>query len=75
MQLAVNWADKSAMFRELARGCRGAQITSEVGMPTEIRIVQRFAKESGALHEVVFCCYSGEHFATYKAILGAACAP
>jgi O-acetyl-ADP-ribose deacetylase (regulator of RNase III) len=28
-----------------------------------------------ALQEVVFCCYSDEYFATYKAILGAACAP
>jgi O-acetyl-ADP-ribose deacetylase (regulator of RNase III) len=37
-----------------------------------IREVRRFTKESEALQEVVFCCYSGEHFATYQGLLGPA---
>jgi O-acetyl-ADP-ribose deacetylase (regulator of RNase III) len=39
---------------------------------TEIAIgeVRRFTKESEALHEVLFCCYSGEHFATYMKLMG-----
>jgi O-acetyl-ADP-ribose deacetylase (regulator of RNase III) len=38
---------------------------------TEIAIseVRRFANESEALWDVVFCCYSGEHFATYKRLM------
>src|SRR3984957_7849272 len=34
-----------------------------------IRQVRRFTKESDVLGEVVFCCFSGEHFATYKNLL------
>jgi len=34
-----------------------------------IREVRRFTKESEALQEVVFCCYSGEHFAIYKKLM------
>jgi O-acetyl-ADP-ribose deacetylase len=37
-----------------------------------LREVRRFTNESEALQEVVFCCYSGEHFATYKELLGPA---
>jgi O-acetyl-ADP-ribose deacetylase (regulator of RNase III) len=35
-----------------------------------IRSVRQFAGASDALDEVVFCCYSAEHFATYKGLLG-----
>ena len=35
-----------------------------------IREVRRFTEESQALKEVIFCCYSGEHFATYKKLMG-----
>jgi len=40
---------------------------------TEIAIkeVRRFANEVEALREVVFCCYSGEDFATYKRLMQA----
>src|ERR1700733_1014823 len=31
--------------------------------------VESFTKESEVLREVVFCCYSGEHFATYKKLM------
>jgi O-acetyl-ADP-ribose deacetylase len=34
-----------------------------------VREVRRFANEAQILREVVFCCYSGEHFATYRRIL------
>jgi O-acetyl-ADP-ribose deacetylase len=34
-----------------------------------IREVRRFTKESDVLQELVFCCYSGEHFATYKQLM------
>jgi O-acetyl-ADP-ribose deacetylase len=37
-----------------------------------VREVTRFANEAEILREVVFCCYSGEHFATYKRIIEAA---
>jgi O-acetyl-ADP-ribose deacetylase (regulator of RNase III) len=37
-----------------------------------IREAKRFAGQSTALAEVVFCCYSGERFATYKALFDAA---
>jgi O-acetyl-ADP-ribose deacetylase (regulator of RNase III) len=38
---------------------------------TEIAIdaVREFTSESEAIAEVVFCCYSGEHFATYERLL------
>ncbi len=34
-----------------------------------IREVQRFAKDPQTLQEVVFCCYTGEHFAMYQRLL------
>jgi len=34
-----------------------------------VREVRRFTKESEALEDVVFCCYSGEHFAIYKRLM------
>ena len=34
-----------------------------------IREVRRFKQASEALREVVFCCYSGEHFATYQKLI------
>jgi O-acetyl-ADP-ribose deacetylase len=40
---------------------------------TEIAIdsVLRFTSQSAALDEAVFCCYSAEHFETYKRLLAA----
>jgi O-acetyl-ADP-ribose deacetylase (regulator of RNase III) len=35
-----------------------------------IRSVREFTGRSEALDKVVFCCYSGEHFATYKRLMG-----
>jgi O-acetyl-ADP-ribose deacetylase (regulator of RNase III) len=34
-----------------------------------IREVRRFTKKSEVLREVVFCCYSREHLATYKKLM------
>jgi O-acetyl-ADP-ribose deacetylase (regulator of RNase III) len=35
-----------------------------------IRSVREFTGRSEALDKVVFCCYSGEHFATYERLMG-----
>ena len=34
-----------------------------------VREVRRFKQASEALREVVFCCYSGQHFATYQKLI------
>jgi O-acetyl-ADP-ribose deacetylase (regulator of RNase III) len=35
-----------------------------------IRSVREFTGRSEVLDKVVFCCYSGEHFATYERLMG-----
>jgi O-acetyl-ADP-ribose deacetylase (regulator of RNase III) len=73
LRLAAEKKLKSIAFPAVSTGAYAYPLKEATEIA--IREVQRFTKESGALQEVVFCCYSGEHFATYKAILGAACAP
>ena len=73
LRLATEKNLKSIAFPAISTGAYAYPLNEATEIA--IREVQHFTKESGVLQEVVFCCYSGEHFATYKAILGAACAP
>jgi O-acetyl-ADP-ribose deacetylase len=68
LKLAVDKSLKSIAFPAISTGAYAYPLKEATEIA--IREVRRFAKESEALQEVVFCCFSGEHFATYKELMG-----
>jgi O-acetyl-ADP-ribose deacetylase len=67
LRLAVDNNLKSIAFPAISTGAYAYPLKEATEIA--IREVRRFTKESGALQEVVFCCYSGEHFATYQKLM------
>ena len=67
MQLAVEKNLRSIAFPAISTGAYAYPLKEATEIA--IRGVRRFTMESEVLSEVVFCCYSGEHFATYKRLM------
>lgn len=69
LRLAVENNLRSIAFPAISTGAYAYPLIEA----TEIAIetVRSFTRESKLLEEVVFCCFSGEHFATYKRLLQA----
>jgi O-acetyl-ADP-ribose deacetylase (regulator of RNase III) len=67
LRLAVERNLSSIAFPAISTGAYAYPLKEATEIA--IRAVRRFTKESEALREVVFCCYSGEHFATYKNLM------
>jgi O-acetyl-ADP-ribose deacetylase (regulator of RNase III) len=67
LRLAVDNNLKSIAFPAISTGAYAYPLKEATEIA--IREVRRFTKESGALQEVVFCCYSGEHFAAYQKLM------
>jgi O-acetyl-ADP-ribose deacetylase len=68
LRLAVERNLRSIAFPAISTGAYAFPLKEATEIA--LRSVRQFAGESDALDEVVFCCYSGEHFATYKRLLG-----
>jgi O-acetyl-ADP-ribose deacetylase (regulator of RNase III) len=67
LRLAVERNLKSIAFPAISTGAYAYPLRQATEIA--VREVRRFANEAQTLREVVFCCYSGEHFATYKQVL------
>jgi O-acetyl-ADP-ribose deacetylase len=67
LRLAVENDLRSIAFPAISTGAYAYPLKQATEIA--IREVQRFTKESAAPQEVLFCCYSGEHFATYKKLM------
>jgi O-acetyl-ADP-ribose deacetylase len=67
LQLAVEKSLRSIAFPAISTGAYAYPLIEATEIA--VREVRRFANETQILREVVFCCYSGEHFATYHRIL------
>jgi O-acetyl-ADP-ribose deacetylase (regulator of RNase III) len=67
LRLAIERKLRSIAFPAISTGAYAYPLEEA----TEIAIskVRRFTKESEALDEVVFCCYSREDFSTYKKLM------
>jgi O-acetyl-ADP-ribose deacetylase (regulator of RNase III) len=68
LNLAVDKNLKSIAFPAISTGAYAFPLKEATEIA--IREVRRFTKESQALQEVIFCCHSGEDFATYKKVMG-----
>jgi O-acetyl-ADP-ribose deacetylase (regulator of RNase III) len=68
LRLAVEASLKSIAFPAISTGAYAYPLKEATEIA--IREVQRFTQQSEMLQEVVFCCYSGEHFATYTKLMG-----
>jgi O-acetyl-ADP-ribose deacetylase len=68
LNLAVGKNLKSIAFPAISTGAYAFPLKEATEIA--IREVRRFTKESQTLQEVVFCCHSGEDFATYKKVMG-----
>jgi O-acetyl-ADP-ribose deacetylase (regulator of RNase III) len=68
MQLAVERNLRSIAFPAISTGAYAYPLKEATEIA--IRSVREFTGRSEALDKVVFCCYSGEHFATYKRLMG-----
>jgi O-acetyl-ADP-ribose deacetylase (regulator of RNase III) len=67
LNLAVGKNLRSIAFPAISTGAYAFPLKEATEIA--IREVRRFAKESQALQEVIFCCHSGEDFATYKQVM------
>jgi O-acetyl-ADP-ribose deacetylase len=67
LNLAMDKNLKSIAFPAISTGAYAYPLKEATEIA--IREVRGFTKESEALQEVVFCCYSGEHFAIYKRLM------
>ena len=67
LNLAVDKNLKSIAFPAISTGAYAYPLKEATEIA--IREVRRFTKESQALQEVLFCCFSGEDFATYKKVM------
>jgi O-acetyl-ADP-ribose deacetylase (regulator of RNase III) len=70
LRLAAERQLKSIAFPAISTGAYAYPLKAA----TEIAIasVKEFAKRNEVFEEILFCCYSGEDFATYKKLLRAA---
>jgi len=67
LRLAVERNLKSIAFPAISTGAYAYPLKEATEIA--IREVRRFTQESEEIQKVVFCCYSGEHFATYKRLM------
>jgi O-acetyl-ADP-ribose deacetylase len=67
LKLAVEKNLKSIAFPAISTGAYAFPLKEATEIA--IREVRRFTEESQALQEIVFCCYSGEDFATYRRVM------
>jgi len=67
LKLAVEKNLKSIAFPAISTGAYAYPLREATEIA--IRSVREFTCRSEALDEVVFCCYSGEHFAVYKKLI------
>jgi O-acetyl-ADP-ribose deacetylase (regulator of RNase III) len=67
LKLAVEKNLKSIAFPAISTGAFAYPLREATEIA--IREVGRFTTDSQALQEVVFCCYSGEDFATYQKLM------
>src|ERR1700722_1393926 len=67
LNLAVDKNLESIAFPAISTGAYAFPLKEATEIA--IREVRRFTKGSQALHEVIFCCYSGEDFATYEKLM------
>jgi O-acetyl-ADP-ribose deacetylase (regulator of RNase III) len=67
LRLAVERNLKSIAFPAISTGAYEYPLKEATEIA--IRSVREFTSRSEALDEVVFCCYSGEHFAIYKRLM------
>jgi O-acetyl-ADP-ribose deacetylase (regulator of RNase III) len=67
MQLAVEKNLRSIAFPAISTGAYAYPLNEATEIA--IREVRRFTQESEEFQEVVFCCYSGEHFSAYKRLM------
>ena len=68
LRLAAQKALKSIAFPAISTGAYAYPL--KLATAIAINAVRRVTDESDYLDEVLFCCYSGEDFATYKRMLG-----
>jgi len=66
LRLAAERNLKSMAFPAISTGAFAYPLKEATEIA--IREVRQFTQNSEVLQEVVFCCYSGEHFATYKGL-------
>lgn len=67
LRLAVDKKLNSIAFPAISTGAYGYPLKEATEIA--IREVRSFTQESQVLQELVFCCYSGEHFAMYERLL------
>ena len=67
LMLAVQKNLKSIAFPAISTGAYAYPLREATEIA--VREVTRFQEASEALREVVFCCYSTEHFATYQKLI------
>jgi O-acetyl-ADP-ribose deacetylase (regulator of RNase III) len=68
LRLAAEKELKSIAFPAISTGAYAYPL--KLATAIAINAVRRVTDESDYLDEVLFCCYSGEDFATYKRLLG-----
>jgi O-acetyl-ADP-ribose deacetylase (regulator of RNase III) len=67
LRVAVERNLKSIAFPAISTGAYAYPLKEATEIA--IRSVREFTSRSEALDEVVFCCYSGEHFAIYRRLM------
>jgi O-acetyl-ADP-ribose deacetylase len=68
LRLAAEKELKSIAFPAISTGAYAYPL--KLATAIAIRAVRRVTDQSDYLDEVLFCCYSGEDYATYKRLLG-----
>jgi O-acetyl-ADP-ribose deacetylase (regulator of RNase III) len=68
LQLAVTHGLKTIAFPSISTGVYG--YPPELAAPVAIRTVREFTAHTDEIDEVIFCCFSDEHFTLYSRLLG-----
>jgi O-acetyl-ADP-ribose deacetylase (regulator of RNase III) len=68
LALAVERGIRSIAFPAISTGAYSYPLTEATELA--VRTVREFVNRRSSFDDVVFCCYSGEDFKTYKKILG-----
>ena len=70
LNLAVRHGLKSVAFPSISTGVFGYPV--ELAATTAVRTVREFTAHTDEIDQVIFCCFSDEHFACYSRLLEAA---
>jgi O-acetyl-ADP-ribose deacetylase len=68
LQLAVEHGLKTVAFPSISTGVYGYPL--RLAAPVAIRTVREFTAHTEEVDEVIFCCFSEEHFSLYSLLLG-----